>query len=456
MNNLFLKIAFVFVLFSCAEGDIEIPIAVTQDLPSGSVVSIQTLRNSLDQNAENPIFSFTTPNQFIEGYVNSSDKEGNFFKKLIIQDHYKSPTAAITILIDERALYQRFPVGTKIKVRLEGLSIGFKSGVLHLGVLKETEIDAIDFSIIDNHIFRTDSKETIMPLNLLITEITKSHELLYVSFSDMQFNTNLLTPINKTFAGQAADNFDGLRIMEQCTSNAELVLSSSVFSTFKNIELPEGKGQVSGVLSKDFRGDFYVLKMNGINEIDLTGNDRCTTDYFQCDLEEGEGEKNIVFKEDFELITNEAKLEPLGWINVNVTGDEKRWQDRKVTNVDNRTLTISAFNSNLRPLEAWLITPEIDVSKLNNPVFSVRVRTRFNNGNALKIWVTNSFTNDPLTTKWEELPLKIPVSSSNFSTLNQSLSCLQGVVRIAFQYRGFDPVITSTYEIDDIFVYENK
>ena len=440
-------------LISCSEEAIEIPSANIEQLPDGTLVPMQSLKKSLDSNLDNPLFSFTTPNQFIEGYVNSSDSEGNFFKELTIQDRHVNPTVGITILIDERALYQRYPVGTKIRVNLKGLSVGFKSGVLHLGLLKETEIAAIDFSIIDTHILRTGIRKTLIPLNLMVTEITKSHEQLYVCFKDMQFESNLVAPVTKTFAGETDDKFDGFRTIKQCTSDAELVLSTSVFSTFKNLNLPEGKGRVSGVLSKDFGGSFYVLKMNSISEIDFNEIDRCKSTFFECAMNDMQGAKKEIFKEDFELITNEVKLEPLGWVNVNVTGDEKRWQDRKATNVNNRTLTISAFNTNLRPLEAWLITPEIDLGKSGNPVFSVRIRTRFNNGTALKVWITNSFTSNPLTASWEELPLEIPVYSSNFITLKQNLSCINGPVRIAFQYKGFDPVVTSTYDIDDVFVY---
>ena len=58
-------------------------------------------------------------NQVIEGYVVSSDQKGNFFKNLFIQDKPENPTAAIQIVIDENNLYQSYPVGAKVLVKLD-------------------------------------------------------------------------------------------------------------------------------------------------------------------------------------------------------------------------------------------------------------------------------------------------------------------------------------------------
>ncbi len=452
MKQLMIRVLLTFFVINCSEGETEVPNVKTQNIPTGAIISISSLKAGIDRFVEEQTISFFEEDQFIEGFVISSDKEGNFFKEIIIQDEPENPTAGISILIDERALYQRYPLGSKIRIRLQGLSMGFKNGVLQLGVLKEKEITSIDFSSVDDHIFRTAIQNDLKPIELTIEQITRDHELLYVLFNNIQFEKSLIAPINKTIAGELSDNFDGLRIIQQCPSSLELVMCTSTFSSFKNTSIPINSGKISGVLTRDFRDDFFVIKMNSITDLNFEQEDRCESVFFDCPSN-GKNANAIIFQEDFEEITNEIKLEPLGWYNINVTGDEKRWEDRKVTNVDNRTLTISAFNSNLRPLEAWLITPEIDLTNIESATMSVRVRTRFNNGKTLKIWITNSYSGDPLTTNWMLLPVDIPVESSNFRTLQQNISCAVGKVRIAFQYKGFDPVITSTYEIDDLKIY---
>jgi len=435
--------------FSCTEKEFEVPKAMSIDIPSGNSISIKALTSGLDRLEDEKKVSFIEDNQFVEGYVISSDREGNFFKELVLQDKPRNPTKGIVILMDERALYQRYPFGSKIRIRLKGLTVGFKNGIIQLGVLKEDEIEPINFPSIDNYVFRTDEKVALTPLELSPDQITREHELLYVSLTDLQFNKSLIEPIIKTVAGEKADSFDGLRTMMHCPTGVEITLCTSTFSSFKNVNLPTRKGKVTGILSRDFRDDFFVIKMNSISNLDFKNNLRCEPIFFKCDGSDFTT-MEVLFEEDFETITNENKLEPLGWFNINVTGDEKRWVDKKVTNVDNRTLSISAFNTSLQPLEAWLITPEVNLDEAENAYLKFRVRTRFNTGRTLNVWITNSFTGDPLETDWELLPVQIPVKSSNFKTIRQSISCLSGKIRVAFQYKGFDPIATSTYEIDDI------
>lgn len=444
-------IILIFTLVGCHNEEFETPpLQTNTNLPSGTKLEIRLLKNSLDKTSEQPILEFDISDQYLEGYVISSDRQGNFFKEIIIQDAYKNPTAGVQILVDERALYERYPVGTKLRIALHGLAVGYQNGVFQLGLWRDNSIQPIGFSAIDKHIFRTSEKNEIIPKKITVSQIGEDTELLRVQFDNMQFAGSLIYPQSKSFAAEVSDKFDAFRMMHSCDKKLDLVLASSTFSGFKHVSLPSGNGSVQGIVERDFGDDFYVLKINSVADIDFSQEDRCTITYFECDSSIENGDATVIFKEDFEAITNESKLEPLGWVNVNVTGDEKRWQDRKVTNVDNRTMHISAFNSNLQPLEAWLITPEFDLSNLSNPVFSVRIRTRFNNGKALRVWVTTDFSSDPLTTPWEELGWNIPTSLSNFVTFSQTLSCLDGKVRIGFQYKGFDPVITSTYEIDDV------
>lgn len=450
MRKLIILIALLGIT-NCSERETEVPKGTTREIPNGTLISIRTLVQSIDRLEDEQIISFTEEDQFIEGFVISSDKEGNFFKELIIQDQATNPTAGISVLIDERALYQRYPLGVKVRIRLQGLSIKYKNGAMQLGVIKQGELAAVDFSLIDNHVFRTTIREDLIPLELSLNQVTRAHELLYVLLDSMQFDANLIAPVNKTIAGEISDNFDGLRVMKQCSSDLELVLCTSTFSSFKNVNIPAESGKITGVLTRDFNDDFFVIKANSISDFDFINQERCEPVFFDCPINNTVLE-TIIFKEDFEEITNEARLEPLGWFNINVTGDEKRWQDKKVTNVDNRTMAISAFNTNLRPLEAWLITPEINLDGVDEAVMRVRVRTRFNNGQALKIWISNSYSGNPLTTHWIQLDLDLPVATSNFKTLEQKISCIGGSVRIAFQYKGFDPVVTSTYEIDDLEV----
>lgn len=452
-----MKAIFIFlsiiILFSC-ENNYEAPKSEIYNSTIEATTSIKSVISSLDSYEEN-IITFSD-DLIIEGYVVSSDKGGNFYNELIVQDKTENPTAGIALQIDENSLFERFPFGSKIHIQLKGLSIGYQNGVIKLGRLNETEIDELTEFLIDEHIFRTGEKFNITPLNINLTTLTLNHINLYLSLGQMQFPKALLEPIPKTLAAENSDNFDGLRPMFNCELELELMLSTSVFCSFKTMTLPSTSGNITGVLTRDYDNLHYVLKMNNATDINFNNASRCDYEYFDClqnnsTIDEFEG-ANILLQQDFEEITNENLLEPLGWLNVNITGDEKRWTDKKITNVDNRVLTLSAFNSNLQPLHVWLITPEVTFDETSNPYLQFRIRTLYNNGDALKIWVTSNFSGDIQTTDWKLFDIDLPNSSSNYVTVKKDISCLTGSIRIGFEYKGYDSVLTSTYDIDDIII----
>ncbi len=447
----YLLTGIILTIVSCSNEDFEVPNAKVLPVPQGSTIPLENLRRPVANQFPQEIITYDIPDQFVDGYVISNDVSGNFFKELFIQDKPSQPTTGIQVLIDERALHQRFPFGVKIRIRLEGLSISEQNGIVKLGVLVDNQIEPIPFTTIDTTIFRTDEVAEIIPLDINIDDITEALESVYVSLSDIQLDKSVIVPQLKTFAGERDDSFDGLRPLFQCSSQAFLTLCTSTFAAFNQLSLPAGKGKITGVLTKDFRGFDYVLKLNEVKDIKMDIEERCDPLTFGCDTSIiTSKEREVLFIEDFNTVTNPNSLEAEDWFNINVTGDEVKWDDKKITNIDNRVLDISANNTGLVPLEAWLITPEITVNTVDDIFFSCSIRTDNNNGKALNIWVTNGWDGNPLTTDWQLLDLEIPINNENYVTLLQKINCLEGNIRIGFQYRGFDPVITSIYEIDDV------
>ena len=98
----------------------------------------------------------------IGGQVISSDRSGNIYRDLYIQDE----TGAICVKVGKSSLYSDFHLGQWVFVDCAGLTVGSYSGMPQLGVLDETgEYDTayIDAQyLIDTHIFhgRTDTPPT--------------------------------------------------------------------------------------------------------------------------------------------------------------------------------------------------------------------------------------------------------------------------------------------------------
>lgn len=446
MKKVVLLLSIIF--YSC-DTEFNVPKAEEDNSSIEATTTLNSITAGLDNFEEN-IITFSE-DLIIEAYVVSSDKSGNFFKELILQDAPENPTTGIALQIDEANLFERFPFGSKILINLNGLSIAYQNGVIELGTIVENSIDALSQFLIDEHVFRTGEISEIIPIEIEPNTITAQNLCLFTKLENMQFDASLLEPTPKTLAAEFSDSFDGLRPMLNCSSEVEIQLSTSVFANFKQMTLPLNSGSITGVLLRDFDDLHYVLVLNDPTGIEFENEIRCEPTYFDCTQEAFENE-SIIFQQDFESITNENLLEPDGWININVTGDEDRWTDKKITNIDNRVLTISAFNSGLQPLNAWLILPEFEILEGENINFSCRLRTLFNNGDALKLWVTNEYTGDPTSTNWQQFQIDLPNITSNYITVDQNIACLTGTIRIAFEYKGYDSVLTSTYDIDDIII----
>ncbi|MDN3595759.1 DUF5689 domain-containing protein [Zunongwangia endophytica] len=442
----------MFILISCvATDDYEVPETHEPEniVTEGTKISLRAVKNNYNEEI-GEIFTFSGDFYF-EAYVISSDRGGNFYNELMLQDRPENPEAGIQILIDENALYQRYNFGRKVFVKLNGLSISKSNGLLQLGKQNRGDLDPITLSEIDEFLVRSEIIEEIIPQQIDIGDFTPALLCTYVQLDDIQFNRNLFGQTTTSFAAETFDQFDGFRQIEQCGSDDTALLSTSTYSDFKSINLPANSGTILGVLARDYYDDFYVVQVNSTEDLKFDGA-RCDPIFFSCGNNTAEGD-TILFEENFAEITNENKLEPLGWTNINVTGGEERFVD--ATSNGNRTIRISGYNSGENPLEAWLITPAIDLSETENEVLSFNIRASYDNGTILQVYVSDEFNGDVKNANWHLLEANIPMGPSNqnatvFRNSKIDLSCFETEVYIAFRYRGRDPSRTTTYDIDNI------
>ncbi len=108
----------ILVLIGCVTTD-DYDVPQTQ-LPAnvsieGTQISLRAVKNNFDEETGD-IFTFSG-DQYFEAYVVSSDRAGNFYNELILQDRPENPEAGIQILIDENALYQRYNFGRKVFIK---------------------------------------------------------------------------------------------------------------------------------------------------------------------------------------------------------------------------------------------------------------------------------------------------------------------------------------------------
>lgn len=444
---------------SCVKtDDFDVPeIEETETSFEENITNIKAVKAHYNPETED-IYTFRNTGIVMEGYVVSRDEGGNFYKKLVLQDKTSNPTAGIQILIDDTSLFATYNFGRKVYVQLDGLSLDYNNGTLQLGIQNRGNVVAIPKSLLDEHIIRSSETFEITPLPLEIRNFTETHKNLYVQLNNIQFNKNLVRDeANLTFAAETSDEFDGVRQIESCETGATAMLSTSTFADFRSLLLPENSGNIKGILTRDFYDDFFVIILNSPEDLDFTEGERCDPVYFSCGDNAVPGVETV-FEEGFENITTLRMLETRGWTNVNVSGGSVVFKPGTVGG--NRHLRISAYNTLEAPLEAWLVTPALKLDQTNSETLAFDLRSSFDNSTILRVYITDNYTGNPLTTSWKLLDAEIPLGPSNqaatfFKRTYIDISCLQGTVHVAFRYLGGIPDKTTTYDIDNIRVTGN-
>ena len=208
----------------------------------------------------------------IEGYVVSSDKSGNIYKSLSIQDKPKNPTSAIKIAIDQTDIYTKFDVGRKVYVQLKGLAIGYSYGSIQIGKAKAVELGSIPALDVPKHIIRSCETVEITPKKVAISDLTQELLEMLIEIENVQFKTS---DLGKSFGN--IDNTSTVnRILEgfdsNCQFNGQITLRNSGYANFKNELLPNGKGTLIGIFSNYY--DDFQFYLRNTDDLQLT-NERC-------------------------------------------------------------------------------------------------------------------------------------------------------------------------------------
>ncbi len=119
----------------------------------------------------------------IEGRVVSSDLYGEFPNALILEDAY----GGIEILVDEEHYYRRFPIGSAVRVHVDGLMLGDYGGKIQLGLPDNDTLRRIPSEDIFRYMDRADSTEMRSHNTLTINDIDHRWVSRFVRVEEMRF-----------------------------------------------------------------------------------------------------------------------------------------------------------------------------------------------------------------------------------------------------------------------------
>lgn len=205
----------------------------------------------------------------VEGYVVSSDRAGNFFGEMYLQDTPTNPSRGVMLQIDLRDSHLFFPANAKVLVKLKGLYIGKSGETIKLGSaftsFGNVSVGRLPSLKVMEHVFRSCEEVNVDPILTTISEVDSVPVNTLVRLEGLEVVDREL---GETFAITTEETE---RHLKDCEEN-ELVLLNSGYADFQAELLPEGNGTVTGVLVMD--GKTPQLIIRDLDDITLT-DERC-------------------------------------------------------------------------------------------------------------------------------------------------------------------------------------
>lgn len=442
LRNISLPLIASLALFAC-ERDYDAPL-LTEPEYTGPAANI-TISELRTQNAaattDVPII--IAQSQILKATITSSDEAGNIYKNIYIQDE----TGAIGVRVDQSNICTKYPVGQTIYIDLEGLCVSVYGGEQQIAIYDESnnyKTAPIPWEIFQEKAIRDGwgAPENVKPIVLddisTINTNPDNYKFKLVQFTGVTFQ-------NGGKGIFAPEDAYGEENITDSHGNSIIVRTSN-YASFASNKLPEGKGNITGILGR-FNGTWQLTLRTANDVSDFTGSNE-----EEGGNEGGEtpsGETKTVFEETFATgqgdftIENKTMASELSFV----------WKHDDYQNPG--YMKASAYKNNTSyASDSWLISKEIDLTSSSSATLTFD--HAINKGDVTYVKTNHivSISKDNGTT-WTALnDFVYPAGTDwNFvSSGNINLSTYVGSkIRIAFQYKSLDGV-SDTWEVKNVKV----
>lgn len=305
---------------ACAD---EKPLAadIPMEEPCGTEASTTISMADMIQQYPGQLIEWTV-DEVLEGFVISSDREGNIFGSIYLQDQLKDPEFGIQLLTDLLDTHILFPPGTKVRLALKGLYLGQKGKGFALGsrrdIFGNPTLDRLPAAATLQILKPScESSGEAEPTILPIDSLTNRNLFTLVRIPELEA---ALEYTDSTFSQEGIASEIPLL---DCKGN-EISLINSGFSQFFDQPLPGGNGSATGILLGS-ENHFQLLIRD---PLDLAFDQvRCTELYppmsselvFISELADPDNEAGARFLELYNA--GEQAVELRGWVLQRYTND---------------------------------------------------------------------------------------------------------------------------------------
>ncbi len=240
-----------FLLSSCIKQKFETPPDTSQYDPNLPVNVTVAQLNNLALKMGSGQFR-TLGDSTIYGIVTADDRSGNFYKQLVIQDS----TGGITVGIAQTNLYEDYPIGRKVYIKLGGLILVNYNGLPEImfsatvAAGKTTAI-GVPITLIPTYIYKASYPNVVNPILMRLDDLIQNptpYLNRLVSIENMEFDSSV---VGAQYALPSLLAISTSRTLHPCPNpnNSSLIVYNSGYATFQPAVLPAGKGNLVGIFS---------------------------------------------------------------------------------------------------------------------------------------------------------------------------------------------------------------
>ncbi|MBO4645264.1 MAG: hypothetical protein J5642_01980 [Bacteroidales bacterium] len=184
----------------------------------------------------------------VKATVVSSDEGGNLYKKMIVQD----ATGALEIPINRTGLQTTYPVGQTVFIDCQGLVVGNYHGVYQIGWIYQGAVGRIDANYLDLYLHKDGLPKDITPMITNITspaDINDGNVCKIVRIQNCHFAADA---IGRPWAEETHTTSRAIETINGESLSAagiNLITYTSNYAKFRKLLVPDGIGDLTGILS---------------------------------------------------------------------------------------------------------------------------------------------------------------------------------------------------------------
>lgn len=262
LRNISLPLIASLALFAC-ERDYDAPLLTEPEYTGPAAnITISELRTE-NAAATQDVPIIITQDQVLKAVITGNDESGNIFKKIYLQDE----TGAIEMEVDQSSVYNYYPVGQTVYVDLNGLSISVYGDEQQLGH-PEGYLFRTPWEDFEKHVSKDgwanpeNAKPVVIDDISTINAAPDNYKFKLVQFTGVTFQNGG----KGIFAPE--DGYGEENITD--SHGNTIMIRTSNYASFAGNKLPEGKGNVTGILGR-FRGTWQLTLRTANDVSDFTG-----------------------------------------------------------------------------------------------------------------------------------------------------------------------------------------